>query len=290
MKFKTILLAVIFVAVIAVATLLYNEFKGKENPIEIVNDIDISKLSSTADFTVQDADGNDIKLSDMIGKPVVLNFWASWCPPCKEEMPEFEKLFTELGDYVSFMMIDAVDGGRETKETGAAYVAGEGYSFPVYYDTTQEASRKFNLTAIPKTVFIDAEGNLVDEIIGMIGESQLRAGIERIAGTIDKAEYHKLSPEEAKQIMDGGEQYVLLDVRNENEFNEKHIKGALLIPSTEIETRALSELPDKNALILVYCQGGGRSEKAAKLLTEMGYTNICDFGGINNWIYDVVSN
>ncbi|MBP3544577.1 MAG: TlpA family protein disulfide reductase, partial [Lachnospiraceae bacterium] len=67
------------------------------------------------DFTVIDAEGNEVKLSDMRGKPVVVNFWASWCGPCKMEMPEFEEVYKELGDEVHFMMVNLTDGWQETQ-------------------------------------------------------------------------------------------------------------------------------------------------------------------------------
>jgi len=132
------------------------------------------------DFTVQDADGNEVKLSGMQGKPVVLNFWASWCPPCKEEMPGFNNAFGDFGDRVHFMMVCLVDGSRETVETGAAYVEGQGYGFPVYFDVTGEAMAAYGIRAIPATYFIDAEGYLVTRAESSIPESTLRTGINYI--------------------------------------------------------------------------------------------------------------
>ena len=132
------------------------------------------------DFTVQDADGNEVRLSDMRGKPVVLNFWASWCPPCKEEMPGFDNAFGDYGEKVHFMMVCLADGARETVETGAAYVEGQGYAFPVYFDVTAEAMMAYDIRAIPATYFIDAEGYLVTRAESSIPESTLRTGISYI--------------------------------------------------------------------------------------------------------------
>jgi len=100
-----------------------------------------------------------------------------------------------------------------------------------------------------------------------------------------EASYRKISPEEAKGIMDGGEAFVLLDVRTEAEFEERRIEGAMLIPVDEIEARAAAELPDKDALIIVYCRSGRRSASAAETLAGMGYRNVCDLGGIIEWKY-----
>jgi LPXTG-site transpeptidase (sortase) family protein len=101
--------------------------------------------------------------------------------------------------------------------------------------------------------------------------------------------YRKISAEEAREIMETTENYILLDVRTEEEYKEKRIEGATLIPDYEITNRVESELPDKNAVILIYCQSGRRSESAAKELANMGYTNVYDLGGILDWSYETVS-
>lgn len=105
-------------------------------------------------------------------------------------------------------------------------------------------------------------------------------------GKAPKAVYSRISAEQAKTLMDSGGPYILLDVRTEGEFREERINGAMLIPVAEIEKRAEKELPDKDALILVYCRSGGRSASAANKLVSMGYTNVVDFGGITNWPYE----
>ena len=132
------------------------------------------------DFTVQDADGNDVKLSDMRGKPTIVNFWASWCPPCKGEMPEFNKVFEELGEEINFMMVCLTDGERETKRTGAAFIKESGYSFPIYFDITMEAAITYEVRSIPSTYFIDAKGNMITYAVGAINEETLRVGIDMI--------------------------------------------------------------------------------------------------------------
>jgi len=100
-----------------------------------------------------------------------------------------------------------------------------------------------------------------------------------------KAEYHKISAEEAKKMLDENASAILLDVRTPAEFNENHIVGAISFPLSEIEAKAADRLPDKNALILVYCRSGARSKVAANMLVSMGYTNVYDIGGINSWPY-----
>ena len=104
-----------------------------------------------------------------------------------------------------------------------------------------------------------------------------------------KGVYHKISPEDAKNMMDENNSYIILDVRTESEYDDQHIPNAILIPNDEIKDRAETELPDKNALIFVYCRSGVRSANASRALVDMGYTDIYDIGGIINWPYDTVS-
>ena len=102
-----------------------------------------------------------------------------------------------------------------------------------------------------------------------------------------EAVYVNITAQEAKQIMDTQEGYVILDVRSQEEFDGGHIPGAILIPDTEITKKAEQVLTDKNQLILVYCRSGRRSKLAAEALVELGYTNIKEFGGIIDWPYEV---
>ena len=101
--------------------------------------------------------------------------------------------------------------------------------------------------------------------------------------------YQKINSEQAKIMMTDAEAFILLDVRTEAEFKAKRIEGAVLIPDYEMKQRAAAELPDKNARIILYCRSGRRSAKAAKDLIKMGYTNVFDFGGINDWPYETIS-
>lgn len=102
------------------------------------------------------------------------------------------------------------------------------------------------------------------------------------------AAYEKISAQQAKEMIDKGEYGVILDVRTLEEYNEGHIEGATLLPDNEIKDKAEITLYDKEEVILVYCRSGRRSEAAAKVLVEMGYTKVYDFGGIIDWPYEVV--
>lgn len=105
--------------------------------------------------------------------------------------------------------------------------------------------------------------------------------------TKQEAVYMNITAEEAKHIMDTEEGYIILDVRAQDEYDAGHIPGAIVIPHTEIESRAEEELTDKDQQILVYCRSGRRSKLAADALLELGYTNIKEFGGILDWPYEV---
>jgi thiol-disulfide isomerase/thioredoxin len=132
------------------------------------------------DFTVFDADGRSVKFSEHLGEPVVLNFWASWCYPCRSEMPLLDEVYREYGAAINFMMVDLVDGRRETVEKGAAYIRKEGFTFPVYFDIDQEAAVNYAVGSIPMTLFIDREGFIVARVIGAIDATTLQQGIDAI--------------------------------------------------------------------------------------------------------------
>jgi thiol-disulfide isomerase/thioredoxin len=132
------------------------------------------------DFTVYDAQGNAHKLSDFRGKPVVLNFWASWCGPCKSEMPDFDAAYQTHGQEVQFLMVNLTDGYQETKESASAFVAGSGYSFPVFYDTDVDAAQVYGISAVPVTYFIDASGYLIAVGQGALSAENLEKGITMI--------------------------------------------------------------------------------------------------------------
>lgn len=132
------------------------------------------------DFTMLDYDGNEVKLSDLKGKPVVLNFWASWCGPCKSEMPDFDEIYQEYKGKISFMMVNLTDGVQETMDSAKQYVEGQGYSFPVYFDTKSEGAIAYGVYSIPTTFFIDANGDVVAYASGALSREGLQKGIDMI--------------------------------------------------------------------------------------------------------------
>ena len=126
-----------------------------------------------------DKDGSTVNLSDFRGKPVVLNFWASWCGPCRSELPDFDAASQELAGEVQFLMVN-MTGGRETKEQAEALIRQEGYSFPVYYDLDQDAAITYGVNSLPITLFLDAEGRGIAQARGTINRETLQRGIDMI--------------------------------------------------------------------------------------------------------------
>ena len=125
------------------------------------------------DFTVYGKDGEEIKLSDFQGKkPVVVNFWASWCDPCKEEMPYFQE--------VEFLMVNLTDGMRETVEKADKFIKESGYDMDIVYDLDLDATYTYYISSIPRTLFINRDGTLYYDYMGRITKEFLNSSIEKI--------------------------------------------------------------------------------------------------------------
>ena len=189
-KKKLIIGLLAFVILIAGASLLYTKLSKDFTPDSMVEDgsqgqvgqqeeEQSQELQMAPDFTVYDAEGNPVSLSEYFGKPIVLNFWASWCGPCKAEMPDFEEVYKERGEEIQFLMVNCT-GGRETEESAKNFIADSGYTFPVFYDLDLDASMTYGASSIPMTFFIDAEGYLTAYTQGTTSADVLLQGIGMI--------------------------------------------------------------------------------------------------------------
>ena len=131
---------------------------------------------SAPDFTMFDMEGNEVKLSDFLGKPVILNFWASWCGPCKMEMPDIQEFYELYGEEIHFLLVSVDDSVDDAK----AFIADAGYTFPVYFDTTSMGAYTYGASSIPLTYFIDANGDLAAYYPGAMTADILRQGVDLI--------------------------------------------------------------------------------------------------------------
>lgn len=149
---------------------------------EISNVLEESETETqiASDFTVFDVDGNQVKLSDYFGEPIVINFWATWCGPCKSELPAFENLSKKYEGQVEFLMVNLTDGYSETIDGVKAFIKENEYTFPVYFDSDGIASSVYNISSIPETVFINESGEIVKTQIGAMSESVLESYIQNL--------------------------------------------------------------------------------------------------------------
>lgn len=200
MKNKSLIITlIILLVVVGVAAVLYPKLSAGMQPQQLANTATTAPAEDTKetipeetqpeateapepepiavpDFTVLDWDGNEVRFSDFLGKPIVLNFWAHWCGPCQQEMPEFNAAYERLGGEVTFLMVHegaAVDDGKEKVTEG-------GYTFPVVFDVDGSAGSIYGITAYPTSFFIDADGYLRAYYIGIMDADLLQQGIDLI--------------------------------------------------------------------------------------------------------------
>lgn len=134
------------------------------------------------DVKFYDKDGNSRQLSEFYGKPIVMNFWATWCGYCKQEMKDFQETYNEYGEEVEFLFINATDGKRETKEKAVEYLEAENLTIPGYYDEDQEAAYVYSIQTLPTTILIDKEGKVAAYVPGLVEKEPLVRALETLLG------------------------------------------------------------------------------------------------------------
>lgn len=134
------------------------------------------------DFTLSDQYGNTHTLSDYKGRVVFLNFWATWCPPCRNELGSFNQMYEKYGEEVQFMMVDLTDGDRETIQGVKDFIVENAYSFPVFYDTKGSGMMAYGITAVPQTFFITADGKIYGQYFGSVTEEQIESALQELTG------------------------------------------------------------------------------------------------------------
>lgn len=139
---------------------------------EVTPDFEAEKPQAL-NFAVKDKDGNDVELESLFGKPIVVNFWATWCAPCCEELPFFQEAYNNYGDEINFLFIASPDGYNETIESVKTFLLNEGYDFPVYFDTDYNAFDAYSVTYIPQTYYIDSNGRIAAMSSGAIASYEM---------------------------------------------------------------------------------------------------------------------
>ena len=178
-KMKIVVLIVSLILLIVIVKFGYEYLSGSYVPNEI--DSLQTEVKQANDFTVYHEEGNVVKLSDVKDKkPVVVNIWASWCGPCREEMPYFEEAIREYGDDVEILMVNLTDGKRETKEKALKFLEDNNLDMKVVFDKELSAANAYNIMGIPRTIFINKAGEVAYDREGLIDKNTLFDNINKI--------------------------------------------------------------------------------------------------------------
>ncbi len=171
-KKTLILLAAVLAVLLIVALVAYRYLSdGYEGSTSISESA--PALQKAPDFAVLSENSEVVQFSDFTGKPIVINFWATWCGPCRSEFPAFQRAYETHGEDVHFMMINLTDGSRDTVQSVKAFAEEYHYTFPIYFDTGYNAANAYGISPIPVSVFINAEGEIVQKHTGAMTEAQL---------------------------------------------------------------------------------------------------------------------
>ena len=195
-KKSTVILGIALVVILAAAGFLYtrlapgvqnsqlaNEPSQSEGPASSSSSSSSSQQTNPApSFPMEDSQGNTVQLSYFLGdKPVFLNFWASTCSPCKQEMPDIQALYEQYGDQIHFVLVNVGAAMNDTREKAENYLKEAGFTFPVYYDVDYQAISTYGINSFPFSIFIDAPGNLITYGQGKLSAELLQKGLNLMA-------------------------------------------------------------------------------------------------------------
>lgn len=179
MKAKTKMMwtALLLVGVLLAAAFFYQKVSPSQQDV----DQPVQEAIKAENFEVQDRSGHIVYLTDFYdGKPILINFWASGCSPCRQEMPDFEALYQQYGDQVHFLMIDCIGALGETQAEGMAFIDQESYTFPVYCDVDQYARKVYGVTSLPTTCIINGQQEIVAGGTGMIDPAKVTTILDQL--------------------------------------------------------------------------------------------------------------
>lgn len=209
---KLIAMAVILAAILGVAVFAYQKLQAEANLPSLEEEVKSSetekkedvpedtkedgtesektetsedpgaKRQEAIDVTFYDSEGKAVKLSDYYGKPVVMNFWATWCGYCKKEMPDFQEVYEEYKDKVEFLFINSTDGSRETREKAETYLQEQGYTIPAFYDEDLDAVYTYSVNSLPTTMLLDKQGRVAAYAPGLVEKEALASALDALLG------------------------------------------------------------------------------------------------------------
>ena len=188
----TIVLAII----VAIAVIEINKPRSSVSK-QTGENIGISIGKTAPDFELETLEGKNVKLSDYRGKKVILNFWASWCPPCREEMPEFQRIYTENSDSLVVIGVNL----QESKENAESFVKKLGLTFPILLDPNAQVKDMYNVFTQPVTYFIDANGKIVDKKFGPLTSEEINEKLAKM--NLKSSESMSFENKEIKTLPDG---------------------------------------------------------------------------------------